>query len=155
MAAGKPRQPWYYRSPFDPEKLGAKSPGGVDVRSPRGAHRHGGRIGGWAFRQALADPEVRGDCDAIRAAALRYAEAYLATDPPLLQLRDLPQSKRKDRMRTDEWLEAVDANARTGVQDVVASRWMKMGCREGKQMLMLPRGFGRMRRQRRLRLRLW
>jgi hypothetical protein len=94
------------------------------------------RAGGFAFARAK---ELRiGSCDEIKQKALNFARHYLDADPTLVELR-----------RTGLLSDRLENLAENSASRVIDQEWFRMGCRPGKEMMVLPPGFGRMRRRRR------
>lgn len=149
------------------------TPTGEGYRSSKRAYAVGMRAGGMAIQQAK---RLRtGDCDEIKRKALEYAQTYLDSDPELFELRQTEMERRppkfqaKPRLRsvpgqdrlvpsydTTEalekdtmWQDTLSDLSEMGAYKVIDLEWLRMGCKPGKQLILLPEGFGRLVRRHR------
>lgn len=164
-AGGRRRGKWWEYPRWEP------TPTGPGYRSSKRAHAVGMRAGAMAFQSALSTRT--GDCDEIIDKALDFTQVYLDADPELLELRatefprrpekyqcepklvsvgnrivesyDTPECRQKDK----EWQDVLSDYAEGGAYSVIDREWKRMGCAPGKKLVVLPKGFGGVRRRRR------
>ena len=158
-AGGSRRGRWWDAPRADP-------PLGVDYRSSKRAIGLGMRAGRFAIQQAK---KLRiGNCDAIREKALEFTQTYLDAEPELHELRQTPVERRPpiyqgrkvvrtaadgSRVRVADadaekrWQDILSDLSESGAYKVIEQEWLNMGCRPGRQMVMLPPSWGRLRRR--------
>jgi hypothetical protein len=121
-------------------------------RSARRAIGAGMRAGKMGFQRALEIPGVAGDCDALKAKAIEFAQIFLQAEPELIGLLETPKNRRPPMYKDDaRWTGAIYDFSEGGAYQMIEREWLNANCAEGRtrQMVrvMLPKSWGEWRRR--------